>query len=468
MKKFMDDDFLLDYESSKILYHEYAKDMPIYDYHCHLSPEEIAENKQFRNLTEIWLNGDHYKWRAMRANGISEHLITGSASDKEKFDAWAKTMPSCIGNPLYHWTHLELKRYFNIDLPLSEKTGDEIWERCNHLLLQKDFSAQSIIKKSNVQVICTTDDPADSLSYHKEIQANERIETAVLPAFRPDKGIEITKQGFLRYIEKLSKAANIEINGYQDLVKAFENRVDYFHEAGCRVSDHGFDHLFYEEATLEEVSAIFDKTIQGQSITLSEENKYKTYTLLHLGKLYHSHGWAMQLHIGAIRNNNTKMFKKIGPDAGFDSMNDFELAKPLNQFLNRLDRENELPKTILYNLNPAHNPIIASAVGNFQNEEARGKLQFGTGWWFNDQKDGMIRQMTDLASIGLISNFVGMVTDSRSFLSYTRHEYFRRILCNLIGGWVHKGEAPDDYELLGQMVQDISYNNAKTYFEIAR
>ncbi|USK34999.1 glucuronate isomerase [Bacillus sp. F19] len=468
MKKFMDDDFLLDYESSKILYHEYAKDMPIYDYHCHLSPEEIAENKQFRNLTEIWLNGDHYKWRAMRANGISEHLITGSASDKEKFDAWAKTMPSCIGNPLYHWTHLELKRYFNIDLPLSEKTGDEIWERCNHLLLQKDFSAQSIIKKSNVQVICTTDDPADSLSYHKEIQANERIETAVLPAFRPDKGIEITKQGFLRYIEKLSKAANIEINGYQDLVKAFENRVDYFHEAGCRVSDHGFDHLFYEEATLEEVSAIFDKTIQGQSITLSEENKYKTYTLLHLVKLYHSHGWAMQLHIGAIRNNNTKMFKKIGPDAGFDSMNDFELAKPLNQFLNRLDRENELPKTILYNLNPAHNPIIASAVGNFQNEEARGKLQFGTGWWFNDQKDGMIRQMTDLASIGMISNFVGMVTDSRSFLSYTRHEYFRRILCNLIGGWVHKGEAPDDYELLGQMVQDISYNNAKTYFEIAR
>jgi glucuronate isomerase len=463
----MDDDFLLDYESSKILYHEFAKEMPIYDYHCHLSPEEIAENKQFRNLTEIWLNGDHYKWRAMRANGISEDLITGSASDKEKFDAWAKTMPSCIGNPLYHWTHLELKRYFNIDLPLSEKTGDEIWERCNHLLQQKDFSAQSIIKKSNVHVICTTDDPADSLAYHKEIQANERIETAVLPAFRPDKGIEITQQGFLRYIEKLSRAANIEINGYQDLLKAFENRVDYFHGAGCRVSDHGFDHLFYEEAALEEVSAIFDKAIQGQSITLSEENKYKTYTLLHLGKLYHSHGWVMQLHIGAIRNNNSKMFKKIGPDAGFDSMNDFELAKPLNQFLNRLDRENELPKTILYNLNPAHNPIIASAAGNFQNEEARGKLQFGTGWWFNDQKDGMIRQMTDLASIGLISNFVGMVTDSRSFLSYTRHEYFRRILCNLIGGWVHKGEAPDDYELLGQMVQDICYNNAKTYFEIA-
>ncbi|UAL53570.1 MULTISPECIES: glucuronate isomerase [Metabacillus] len=468
MKKFMDDDFLLDYESSRILYHEYAKEMPIYDYHCHLSPEEIAENKQFRNLTEIWLNGDHYKWRAMRANGISEDLITGNASDKEKFDAWAKTMPSCIGNPLYHWTHLELKRYFNIDLPLSEKTGDEIWESCNHLLQQKDFSAQSIIKKSNVHVICTTDDPADSLAYHKEIRANERIETAVLPAFRPDKGIEITQQGFLRYIEKLSKAANIEIKGYQDLLKAFENRVDYFDEAGCRVSDHGFDHLFYEEAALEEVSAIFDKAIQGQSITLSEENKYKTYTLLHLGKLYHSHGWAMQLHIGAIRNNNSKMFEKIGPDAGFDSMNDFELAKPLNQFLSRLDRENELPKTILYNLNPAHNPIIASAVGNFQNEEARGKLQFGTGWWFNDQKDGMIRQMTDLASIGLISNFVGMVTDSRSFLSYTRHEYFRRILCNLIGGWVHKGEAPDDYELLGQMVQDICYNNAKTYFEITR
>jgi glucuronate isomerase len=468
LKKFMDDDFLLDYESSKILYHEYAKEMPIYDYHCHLSPGEIAENKQFRNLTEIWLNGDHYKWRAMRANGISEDLITGNASDKEKFDAWAKTMPSCIGNPLYHWTHLELKRYFNIDLPLSEKTGDEIWERCNQLLQQKDFSAQSIIKKSNVHVICTTDDPADSLDFHKKIQANERIETSVLPAFRPDKGIEIRQQGFLRYIEKLSKAANIEIKGYQDLLKAFENRVDYFHEAGCRVSDHGFDHLFYEEAALEEVSAIFDKAIQGQTITLSEENKYKTYTLLHLGKLYHSHGWAMQLHIGAIRNNNSKMFEKIGPDAGFDSMNDFELAKPLNQFLNHLDRENELPKTILYNLNPAHNPIIASAVGNFQNEEARGKLQFGTGWWFNDQKDGMIRQMTDLASIGLISNFVGMVTDSRSFLSYTRHEYFRRILCNLIGGWVHKGEAPNDYELLGQMVQDICYNNAKTYFEITR
>ncbi|MDR0136654.1 glucuronate isomerase [Metabacillus idriensis] len=468
MKKFMDDDFLLDYESSKILYHEYAKDMPIYDYHCHLSPEEISGDKQFRNLTEIWLNGDHYKWRAMRANGISEELITGSANDKEKFDAWAKTMPSCIGNPLYHWTHLELKRYFNIDLPLSEKTGDEIWERCNQLLQQKDFSAREIIKKSNVHVICTTDDPADSLAYHKEIQENESIETAVLPAFRPDKGIEIAQHGFKEYVETLSKAANIEITSYQDLLETFEHRVAYFHEAGCRVSDHGFEHLFYEEAALSEVSAIFDKAIHGHSITISEENKYKTFTLIHLGKLYHAHGWVMQLHIGATRNNNTKMFKKIGPDAGFDSMNDFDLAKPLNQFLNHLDKENELPKTILYNLNPAHNPIIASAAGNFQNAEARGKVQFGTGWWFNDQKEGMIRQMTDLASIGLLSNFVGMVTDSRSFLSYTRHEYFRRILCNVIGGWVHKGEAPVDYELLGQMVQDICYNNAKNYFEITR
>ncbi|MCQ6264073.1 glucuronate isomerase [Fictibacillus sp. WQ 8-8] len=468
MRKFIDDDFLLDHESSRILYHEFAKEMPIYDYHCHLSPNEIAENKQFQNLTEIWLNGDHYKWRAMRANGISERLITGNADDKEKFDAWAKTMPSCIGNPLYHWTHLELKRYFNIDLALSEKTGDEIWEHCNTLLKQENYSAQAIIKKSNVKVICTTDDPVDTLEFHKEIKENENIEAAVLPAFRPDKGLEISHNEFLPFVNGLSSSASLEINKYPDFLKALEDRVKYFHNAGCRVSDHGFESLFYEESTLEEASAIFDKAVNGQTISLLEEKKYKTYTLLFLGKLYHAHGWVMQLHIGAIRNNNTKMFKRLGPDTGFDSMNDFELAKPLNQLLNQLDLENELPKTILYNLNPVHNPIIASAIGNFQNEEARGKLQFGTGWWFNDQKDGMLRQMTDLSNIGLISNFLGMVTDSRSFLSYTRHEYFRRILCNMLGGWMHKGEAPDDYELMGTMVQDICYNNAKNYFEITR
>lgn len=468
MKPFMDEDFLLDYESSRILYHEFAKEMPIFDYHCHLSPKEIAENKQFRSLTEIWLNGDHYKWRALRANGVDEDLITGNGGDREKFNAWAETMPSCLGNPLYHWTHLELKRYFGIDLLLSGETADEIWEHGNAMLNQNDFSAHSILKKFNVEVVCTTDDPADSLEYHKQIKLNPGVETEVLPTFRPDKAIEIGKEGFTEYISKLSSASGLEIASYKNLLQALENRVDFFHEAGCRISDHGLEQLFYEQTTFEEASAIFEKGMNGQRLSFEEEKKYKTYTLIHLGKLYHSRGWAMQLHIGALRNNNERMLKKLGPDSGFDSMKDFELAGPLNQFLNHLDRDSELPKTIIYNLNPVHNEMIASAIGNFQGAGTKGKVQFGSGWWYNDQKDGMIRQMKDLANIGFISHFVGMVTDSRSFLSYTRHEYFRRILCNLIGSWIHKGEAPADYEWMGKTVQDICYYNARNYFDIKR
>ncbi|MDQ0255949.1 glucuronate isomerase [Evansella vedderi] len=466
MKPFIHDNFMLNNEAGKVLYHDFAKEMPIYDYHCHLSPKEIAENKMFSNISEIWLHGDHYKWRAMRSLGIDEELITGSASDYDKFRAWSKAVPYTIGNPLYHWTHLELKRYFDTDLLLNEDTSEEIWQHCNSLLQTEELTTQRIIERSGVNVICTTDDPIDSLEHHKEIKGNSAIKTKVLPAFRPDKAVEITRPEFKDYVQKLSDSADIKITSYEDLLKALENRMHYFHEVGCRISDHGIETLPFLECTLEEAAGIFEKGIAGQSISKEEEEKYKTYTLLFLGRMYHSLGWVMQFHVGAIRNNNERMFKKLGPDTGFDSIHDFDLSRSLNGFLNELDKNDELPKTILYSLNPNHNYTIATAIGNFQSGGTRGKLQLGSGWWYNDQKDGMIKQMTDLANIGLLSTFVGMLTDSRSFLSYTRHEYFRRILCDLVGGWVEKGEAPRDYELLGKIVQDICYTNANNYFEI--
>ena len=466
MKPFITEDFMLPSEVSRILYHDYAKDMPIYDYHCHLSPKEIAENKRFNNITEIWLYGDHYKWRAMRSLGVPEEMISGNGSDYDKFKQWAKSVPFTIGNPLYHWTHLELKRYFQTDTLLSEETSEEIWNGCNDLLQSDEFSVQQIINKSNVKVICTTDDPIDDLKYHKLIKDDTNFHTNVLPTFRPDKAVEINRPDFNQYIQKLSEVADINISNYEYLLLAIEKRARYFHELGCRISDHGIQTLPYESCTIEEASSIFDKARNGLAISELDEMKYKTYTLLFLGRLYNSLGWAMQLHIGAIRNNNERMFSKLGPDTGFDSIHDFSLAKQLNGFFNELDKSNELPKTIVYTLNPVHNYVIATACGNFQSGQGKGKIQFGSGWWFVDQKEGMLQQMTDLANLGLLSTFIGMLTDSRSFLSYTRHEYFRRVLCQLVGGWVEKGEAPADYKLLGSIIQDICYNNANHYFEI--
>ena len=465
MKPFIHEDFLLQNKYAKLLYHEFAKNMPIIDYHCHLSPKEIAENKQFKNITEIWLDGDHYKWRVMRNLGVEEKYITGNASDYEKFKAWAKVLPYCIGNPLYHWTHLELKRYFGIDLLLNEENCDTIWEQCNEMLQSPEFSALGLIERSNVEMIGTTDDPLDNLHYHKLIRENEQIKAKVLPSFRPDFLLEINTDGYLAYVEKLAEITNIKINDYQQYLEAIKVRVDYFHEVGCRVSDHGFESFPYEESTFEEATEIFSKKLSGMAISAVEEQKYKTFTLLYLGQLYSSLGWVMQLHIGAIRSNNTRMSTQLGPNTGYDSINDFSLAKPLNQFLDVLDKENQLPKTVLYSLNPQHNYILASTAGNFQTNGVRGKVQFGSGWWFNDQQAGMISQMTDLASVGVLSTFIGMLTDSRSFLSYTRHEYFRRILCNLVGTWIDKGEVPEDAHLIGKIVQDISYQNAKNYFE---
>ncbi|MBM7551562.1 glucuronate isomerase [Thalassobacillus pellis] len=464
MSAFIHDDFLLQNEPAKVLYHEYAKDMPIIDYHCHLSPQEIAENKKFSNLAEIWLHGDHYKWRAMRYMGIDERYITGDATDYEKFQAWANAVPRLIGNPLYHWSHLELKRYFGIDELLNERTADDIWHRCNDLLQQEDFPVQQIIARSNVEMIGTTDDPLDELAYHTTIRKQADLATSVLPSFRPDPLLEISAPNFLEYIHKLSQQTGNRIEDYREFLKGIKKRVAFFHEAGCRISDHGLNYLPYEDCSEEEAADIFAKALNGKPLTAKEEDKYKTFTLRYLGELYHENDWVMQLHIGPIRSANSRMFDKLGPNTGFDSINDFELAKPLNQFLDSLDKTDSLPKTVLYSLNPTHNYIVATAAGNFQGGEVKGKVQMGSGWWFNDHKDGMVRQMTDLANIGVLSSFVGMLTDSRSFLSFTRHEYFRRILCNLIGTWVVDGEVPWDDELLGKMVQDISYYNARDFF----
>ncbi len=464
MKKFLDNNFLLNNEVAVKLYHDYAKDMPIYDYHCHLSPEEIAGNKSYRNITELWLGGDHYKWRAMRSNGVNEEYITGAASDYDKFKAFAGTMPYCLGNPLYHWSHLELKRYFGIDLLLNEETADEIWESCNEMLKTKEFTAKELIKRSNVKVIFTTDDAIDTLEHHKRIREDKDFGVKVLPALRPDKGLNIEKDPFRSWVTKLSEVSGTDIASYDDFMTALEKRVRFFHEEGCRVSDHGLDRVFYAEATDEEVAFIFKKAMNGEELAEKEVEKYKTRTLVKLAAIFNSLGWAMQLHIGAMRNNNTRMFNSLGADTGFDSIGDYNIAKPLSNLLNAMDRENNLPRTILYCINPRDNEVLGAMLGNFQGGGIPGKIQFGSGWWFNDQKDGMVRQMTALANLGLLRRFVGMVTDSRSFISYTRHEYFRRVLCSLIGQWAAEGEAPLDMELLGSMVRDISYNNARNYF----
>ncbi len=461
---FITDDFLLQNNTAKELYHYFAKDMPIYDYHCHLSAKEIAEDKGFKNITQIWLYGDHYKWRAMRTNGIDERVCTGDATDKEKFMAWAETVPKTLRNPLYHWSHLELKRYFDVDELLSPQTAETIYEKCNTQIIEKKLSPQKMIEQMNVKVICTTDDPIDDLKYHKELKNN--FATKVLPTFRPDKAMNPENDGFLEYIEGLSDVSDIKIDTYSSLVEALKNRHNFFHEVGCRLSDHALVTAYAENFTGSEIELIFQKLLSSQEITDCENRKFKSALMLEFGKMNAKKGWVMQLHIGALRNNNTRMFENLGPDTGFDSIDDKEVAAPLSKFLNNLDTNNQLPKTILYNLNPKDNEVLGTMLGNFQDGSVAGKMQLGSGWWFLDQKDGMIKQMNALSSLGLLSQFVGMLTDSRSFLSYPRHEYFRRILCNLLGEDIEKGEVPNDIELVGNMVKDISYNNAEQYFNL--
>jgi len=461
MKNFMDENFLLTTKTAQKLYFDYAEKMPLCDYHCHLSPKEIWENKPYTSITQVWLGGDHYKWRAMRAYGIDEEYITGSKSDKEKFLAWAKTIQYCIGNPLYHWTHLELQRFFGIYEPLTEKNAEEIYDKINALLAKDGFCPRDFIEKSNVAVICTTDDPKDTLEYHTKIAEERKMKTKVLPTFRPDKAVEINRDGFCDYIAELGEVSGIKIICIEDLYNALTKRIEYFHNAGCRISDHGMTYIPYRTGLC--ADEIFKKALNGEKVSFEEEEVFKTAVLLHCGREFAKRNWAMQIHINAIRNNNSRMFERLGPDTGFDSIHDLKLAENLSGFLDALEKENALPKTIFYSLNPNDNYVLASMMGNFQGG-TKGKMQLGSAWWFNDHRDGMEEQMKNLANVGLLSCFVGMLTDSRSFLSYPRHEYFRRILCNILGDWVENGEYPADYEILGEIVEGICFNNAMEYF----
>lgn len=464
MQPFMDEDFLLSDEVSKKLYHEYAENMPILDYHCHINPREIAENRKFDNITQIWLGGDHYKWRQMRSNGVEEYYITGSASDREKFQKWAETLEKAIGNPLYHWSHLELKRYFGYEGYLSGETAEEVWNICNAKLAEESMTVRNIIKQSRVTLICTTDDPADSLEWHKIIRDEKDFDVKVLPAWRPDRAMNLEKPDYLDYLSLLSQASGVLIHSFPDLLQALKKRMDYFDTLGCRAADHGLEYLMYAPASLEEVEDIFAKRLSGQSVSRHEELKFKTAFMLAAGKEYHKKGWVMQLHYGCKRNNNSLRFQELGPDTGFDCINSYSPSPETADFLNALCETDQLPKTILYSLNPNDDAIIGTIIGCFQDASAAGKIQQGSAWWFNDNKTGMIAQMTSLANLGLLGNFVGMLTDSRSFLSYTRHEYFRRILCSLMGGWVENGEYPADYRTLEKMIQGICYDNAVRYF----
>ncbi len=464
MKTFIDKDFILSNETAKKLYHNYAAKLPIIDYHCHISPQQIADDVQFENITQTWLYGDHYKWRAMRTNGIPENGITGDASDWDKFYNWAKTVPFTLRNPLYHWTHLELKKPFGVEEILDEKSAKSIWETCNAKLQTPEFSCKGLIKQANVEIICTTDDPIDSLEYHKKIK-DSGFETKVLPTWRADKTMAIDNlEDFNAYMNTLAEVSGVAIESYDDFLKALQIRQDFFAEMGCKLSDHGLDRFFCDEYTIDEIKAIFAKARKGEALTSVEIDKYKSAVLYQLAVMDHAKGWTQQFHIGAIRNNNTFMYNKIGADTGFDSIGDDLVARDMSKFLNSLATEEKLTKTILYNLNPSHNEVYATMLGNFQDGSVAGKIQWGSGWWFLDQKDGMEKQMNALSMLGLLSRFVGMLTDSRSFLSYSRHEYFRRILCNLIGEDVEKGLIPNDMELLKTYVENICYYNAKNYF----
>ena len=464
MKTFMDKDFLLQTETAKGLYHNHAAKMPIFDYHCHINPQQIADDVRFENITQIWLYGDHYKWRAMRTNGIDERYCTGDASDWEKFEKWAETVPYTLRNPLFHWTHLELKKFFGVDKILNPSTAREIWEECNAKLNTPEYSVRGIIRMANVDTICTTDDPIDSLTYHRQIKESG-FEVNVLPAWRPDKAMAVeNSKSYNEYINKLESASNLKISSFSGLMAALDNRHQFFHDNGCRLSDHGIETAMAEDYTDAEIEKIFGKIRGGAELSQTEILKFKSAMLYEFGIMDHSRGWTQQFHIGALRNNSTRLFRKLGPDVGLDSIGDFEIARPLSKLLDRLDLNNKLAKTVLYNLNPRDNELIGTMIGNFQDGSVPGKMQFGSGWWFLDQKDGMEKQINALSNLGLLSRFVGMLTDSRSFLSYTRHEYFRRTLCNILGNDVENGEIPNDMELLGNMVENICFNNAKAYF----
>ncbi|GAB4004191.1 glucuronate isomerase [Spirosoma migulaei] len=463
-KPFLNNDFLLQTETAQQLYHEFAKPMPIIDYHCHLPPDQIAENKQFENLTQIWLYGDHYKWRAMRSNGVDESYCTGNQSDFAKFQKWAETVPYTLRNPLYHWTHLELQRYFGITETLNGKNARRIYDACTEQLQSPDFSVRNLLRRMNVETVCTTDDPVDSLENHQKL-ANEGFEIGVLPTFRPDKAMTVEDAGvFNLYVARLEAASNISISSFNDFLTALRQRHDYFAAMGCKLSDHGLEQIYAEDYTDAEISLIFDKVRSGDELTGLEALKFKSAMLVHLAEMDWEKGWTQQFHLGALRNNNSRMLRQLGPDTGWDSIGDFAQARALSRFLDRLDTNDKLAKTILYNLNPNDNELIATMIGNFNDGSVAGKVQFGSGWWFLDQKEGMERQINALSNMGLLSRFVGMLTDSRSFLSYPRHEYFRRILCNMFGNDIENGELPDDMDWTGQVVQNICYGNAKTYF----
>lgn len=462
---FIGKDFLLHNDPGRELYQHYASSCAIIDYHNHLSPKDIAENRKFENLTAIWLEGDHYKWRAMRINGIAEEYCTGKAGPQEKFRAWAKTVPATLRNPLYHWTHLELKTYFGINTLLNEQTADAVYEQASDLLLHDDFRVQALLHKMNVQVVCTTDDPIDSLIHHEQV-AEQEHGINMFPTFRPDKVYNtIDPQAYATYISLLGSAAGISIQLYDDLIQALSNRIDYFDSFGCRASDHGLESIGYTLEDSKRAQEVFKKVSSGVFLTRAERFSFQNAVLYELGKLYHKKGWIQQFHLGAMRNNNTRLLQQLGPDTGFDSIGDYAQARGLSDFLNQLDQTNQLAKTILYNLNPADNEVFATLVGNFSDGSVPGKIQWGSAWWFLDQKDGMEKQLNTLSNMGLLSRFVGMVTDSRSFLSFPRHEYFRRILCNLIGEDVRRGVLPNNLSLAGQLVQDVCYNNVHHYFQ---
>jgi glucuronate isomerase len=465
-KIFIHDDFLLQTKTARLLYHEHAERMPIYDYHCHLPPGQIADDITFENLMQAWLRDDHYKWRAMRTNGVAERYCTGDAPDYEKFEKWAQTVPAAIRNPLYHWTHLELKRYFGIDEMLDGRSARRIYDAAGEMLRTPEFSACNIMRKMNVKVVCTTDEPTDTLEHHRRI-ADDGFEIRVAPAWRPSRGMAVENVDLLNdWIDQLARSADVEIRNFQTYLDAFRKRHDYFHQMGCRISDHALETVFAEDYTQAQIDSIFLKIRARKPLDQAEQLKFKSAMLYEFGLMDHEKNWVQQYHLGAIRNNNYRLFKKLGCDTGLDSIGQFEIARPLAKLLDRLDTTHQLAKTILYNLNPADNEVMASMIGNFQDGSVPGKMQYGSAWWFLDQKDGMEKQINALSSLGLLSRFIGMTTDSRSFLSYCRHEYFRRILCNLIGRDVENGEIPSDMKLLGDMVENICFNNARDYFGI--
>jgi glucuronate isomerase len=462
--KFIHDNFLLENKYAEELYHTYSKHQPIIDYHNHLPPQQIAEDKTFGNITNVWINGDHYKWRAMRTLGIDEEFVTGKASDKDKFLNWAKTVPYTMRNPLYHWTHLELARYFDIYDLLNEKSAEKVWEITQEKLNSSEYSCRGLLKKVNAELVCTTEDPIDTLQYHQQL-AKSDFNVKVSTAFRPDKAILISNDGYNDYIDTLGNVAGVSINSFADLCDALRKRIVFFNENGCKLCDHGLDQIYFEQYTENEVNTIFKKKRENKTISNEEALKFQSAVLVFLCETYHEFGWVQQFHLGALRNNNTRMHRILGPDTGWDSIGDYPQAQKLSAFLNALDSKDTLTKTIIYNLNPADNEVMATMIGNFNDGSVKGKVQFGSGWWFLDQKDGMTKQLNALSNMGLISCFVGMLTDSRSFLSFPRHEYFRRILCNLLGDEIKRGELPNDMEWIGNMVADISYNNAKNYFK---